>query len=50
MILDCILQHIQKTNPEMTMDKLIKELKKSSSSALAIAFISKNNENKKTAY
>lgn len=45
MILECILDHIRKTNPEMTMEKLLKELSKSNSSALAIAFIATTNKN-----
>lgn len=42
MIIECILDHIRKTNPNMTMEKLLKELSKNNSSALAIAFIATN--------
>lgn len=45
MIIECILDHIRKTNPDMTMEKLLKELSKNNSSALAIAFIATTNKN-----
>lgn len=40
--IDKLLEYVQKTNPEMTREKLIKELRKSEYSAFALAFTMKN--------
>lgn len=45
MIFDAILQEVRKTNPNMTMEKLLNELLKSKSGSRA--FIIKLNSNKK---
>ena len=42
MILDAILREVRKTNPDMTMEKLINELFKSTSSGKALAMKIKN--------
>lgn len=45
-ILDCILEQVQKINPQMTREKLLEELQKSRYSALCLALVCGNEKNK----
>lgn len=42
MIVDCLLQYIRKTNPEMTKEKMLEQLGKSFSSAVALVMVCQN--------
>lgn len=42
--LDKLLEYVQRTNPEMTKEKLIKELNKSHYSAAALVFTWENSK------
>ena len=42
--IDELLEYVQKTNPEMTKEKLIKELNKSQYSAVALVFTWENSK------
>ena len=46
MSLDKLLMYIQKTNPDMTKEKLIKELGKCHYSAVALVMVFENNKEK----
>ena len=41
-----LLEYIQRTNPEMTMEKLIKELGKNRYSSIALVMVSQNSKEK----
>lgn len=43
-----LLKHIQKTNPDMTKEKLLEELGKSRYSAVALIMVWQNSENRKS--
>lgn len=40
--LDKLLEYVQKTNPTMTMEKLIEELSKSRYSSIALVMVAEN--------
>ena len=42
--MDILLKHIQKTNPNMTKDRLILELNNNTPSAVALVMVWKNSE------
>lgn len=46
MSLDELLRYVQRTNPEMTKEKLIEELNKSRYSAVSLVMIFENNKEK----
>lgn len=46
MSLDELLRYVQKTNPEMTKEKLIEELGKCHYSAIALVMVCENNKEK----
>lgn len=46
MSLDELLRYVQKTNPEMTKEKLIKELEKCHYSTVALVMLFENNKEK----
>lgn len=41
-----LLEYVQKTNPEMTKEKLIEELNKSRYSAVSLVMVCENNKEK----
>lgn len=46
-MLDCILEQVQKTNKDMTREKLIEELQKSRYSAICLALVCGNEKSEK---
>lgn len=46
-MIDKLLEYVQKTNPEMTKEKLIKELGKCHYSAVALVMVFENNKEKR---
>lgn len=41
-MIDCIYEQVKRTNPDMTKDKLIKELSKSRYSAITLLMVCEN--------
>ncbi len=47
-MLDCILEQVQKTNKDMTKEKLLEELQKNRYSALCLALVCGNSKKRES--